>query len=226
MKKKLFLFLLIFVNPACPCFDFLCGCFCVAPKKTKNLYRAFLNDVDGQRTSYEWRLARLLNPTYKCLIQHKRLNSMKKLAVVFDIDGTLFYANSRVVNRAMLDYYNYFKSSGFYCVIISSRLESSLDKTKAELDGAGFRDWTDLILMPENYAANLFECDLSEIYKSLEQANFDLIGRWKEAQRKNIEDRLNLKVVATFDDHAFNLKGESLGIPFRVPSYLELLNFV
>ncbi len=216
MKKRFIVFLLLFSCGfelhACflgDLFNFLtCGC-CCATKTDEELLSDFRH-----RMCYERGLTALLSPIKDHLLALKDSHKVGRFALVFDLDGVVFYPASAEFIYAIRSFYQAMQEAGFFPVFISSRCESDRDLIRNDLRRAGY-DAAPLVLMSDaQQGAIIGLCDRSERYNA--------VARWKALKRAFIEVHYGVTIVATLDDQMSNLTGEHLGIPIWIPGYLEL----
>lgn len=193
----------------CDLFHLLtCGFF------KSSLSDAYLLQSIQHKLCYERGVDKLLKPIYDFLVYKRRCNPNIPYAVVFDLDGVIFYANSRERINGVYDFYSNIKALGFSVIFLSSRPQSERVLTEKDLRDADFYGWRCLELMPDDKRAAIDACGLA--------AGVDITAIWKAHQRVMLERSLGVQIIATLDDNPAYLVGDSCGMPVWIPGYLAL----
>lgn len=144
-------------------------------------------------------------------------------AVIFDIDGTVFYCNSKTKTErpiiekpiaAVLAFYNVLQEKNISCIFLTARLEQFAGETKRHLRQVGYRRWENFISM------NSFDRILC--VPSDDGFALNSVRSWKEEKRRKLSSQYH--IIATLDDQSENLKGACVGIPVKIPPYSILLD--
>lgn len=216
MKKVVIFLLLISVIPSAQA-CLLTELFHIL---TCNYFRYVQSDQEllcdiWHRVCYERGLTALLSPVCDFLVQQKRQYPTIRLAVVFDIDGTVFYPKSKVRKEAVYKFYCSLNAADFCIIFISACPLSDLVLIEGDLRRAGYTNWVDLVLMPDDFIKQL-----EELPNKLDRAAG--VSAWKAYARSLVERKFSIRIAATFDDVPLNLTGDSCGMPVWIPGYSQL----
>lgn len=215
VKRALFFFIFLGVTTSvqpCPLGDLLhfltCNFFRAVPSEER-----LLRNIE-HRLCYERGVTALLDPIYNFLKVRREQDPSTRYAVVFDLDGVAFYEGSNACVNAVLDFYRKIRALGFDIIFLSSRLASDLLIIDADLRAAGYYGEYSLHLLPNDLAMDFS----SRCYDE----SIELVAKWKESKRVNLEQALGVTIIATLDDNPVCLTGASCGMPVWIPRYLTL----
>lgn len=166
---------------------------------------------DGEiwEVSSHLRLGYALNDLNDYIVKRKR--AVKKPAVIFDVDETLFairllgnIANGEKTQQwllrvdSILNFYKKLQEEGdIVCFFLTARKARAYEVTKSMLNAVGYSGG-ELICLPGE--------DLPVA-----------VDTWKESVRIDLAERRGFTILATLDDQMPNLRGRCVGVGVKIP---------
>jgi len=155
----------------------------------------------------------------------------KKLAVFWDIDGTMLHGpcyDYRAI-KPVLKFYQWCRKQTFIeNIVITSRLQipgetRNRERAEEQLEEAGFTGYIELILLPQEINKRIWHKAAEDVIlldkEKYNKFSDEQIGLWKAQQRKEATETRILIAALTLDDMIQNLGGnpEYLGLAVQIP---------